>query len=110
MGNENGRNPPAPAGPKPAPPPNPPGERKCRCGLRFGYDGYSKPLCPSCMRKYRERRAREASFPKGHCGATLGLQTQRDGHTACGRCRSADREARRQRALADFADLMDWGW
>ena len=24
MGNENGRNPPAPAGPKPAPPPNPP--------------------------------------------------------------------------------------
>ena len=48
-------------------------------------------LCDRCKRGLphytrEEKRAREATFPKCACGATLGLQRVKDGISLCGPC------------------------
>lgn len=45
-----------------------------------------KHLSPEQAKRRAERRAREATFPKCRCGATLGLERSRAGITQCRGC------------------------
>ncbi len=80
--------------------------RRCRCKARFEYVGHGKPLCPECMKKYRERSGRDKAAAKCKCGNVLGLRRQSENIDYCRRCEGHDLAARQDAALRRSANRL----